>query len=113
MRVAEICDTCATYINASCIIYNGVYLPVLDVSPLDGLDDILVSINAAYAAQTGNGEPTTQIPLYIGQHYIDTSTSGLWVGLATTGINWGFLGVVATTSTTTTIAPTTTTTTTV
>lgn len=113
MKVASICDTCATYINATCIIYNGVYLPVLDVSPLDALDDILGNINAAFAAQSGAGDPTTQIPLYIGQYYLDTSTNGLWIGLGTTSVNWGYIGVVATTTTTTSTSSTTTTTTTV
>jgi hypothetical protein len=111
MRVASICDTCATYINAQCIIYNGDYLSSIDVSPLDSLDDILGNIDGAYAAQSGVGSPTSQIPAYIGQDYIDTN-GYLWKGLSTTIPNWGLVGALGTTTTTTSTSSTTTTTTT-
>lgn len=45
MRTAEICPTCATYTNALCVIYNGVYLSTLDIEPLDDLETILGKIN--------------------------------------------------------------------
>ena len=45
MRIAEICPNCATYINASCILYDGDYLSNIDVSPLDPLDEILEKLN--------------------------------------------------------------------
>lgn len=46
MRIAEICPNCATYINASCILYDGPYLSCIDVSPLDPLDEILAKLDA-------------------------------------------------------------------
>jgi len=111
MRVASICDTCASYINAACIIYNGDYLAALNVSPLDSLDDILQNINNSLNAQSGAGSPSTQIPKYLGQEYIDTN-GFVWIGLSTTLPNWGLIGSFMTTTTTTTAVPTTTTTTT-
>lgn len=114
MRVAELCTTCATYINATCIIYNGNYLTNLDVSPLDSLDGILGKINDSLEPLTGSGEPAVA-PTYVGQYYIDTIGGYLWVGMGTGSVNWGLLGTISTTTTTstsTTAAPTTTTTTT-
>lgn len=58
MRVAEICNNCATYINAACIIYNGDYLSNIDVSPLDSLETILVKLNAILTTTS----TTTTIP---------------------------------------------------
>src|SRR5688572_7792150 len=101
MRVAEICPDCATYINAACIIYNGDYLPVLDVSPLDSLDDILGNINDAFTSQSGAGVPTT-LPLFVGQLYVDTLNLDLYIGLTTTGTDWALIGPLSTTTTTTT-----------
>lgn len=111
MRVAEICPTCATYINATCIIYNGAYLTNIDVSPLDSLDDILGKINDAYPPLSGSGNPT-EVPLYVGQYYVDTTGGNLWVGMGTTSANWGLVGSISTTTTTSTSSTTTTTTTT-
>jgi hypothetical protein len=45
MRTAQICPTCATYINAVCIIYDGPYLPYLEVDPLTNLSEIIEQIN--------------------------------------------------------------------
>lgn len=101
MRVAELCPVCASYINAACIVYNGSYLPAIDVSPLDTLDGVLVNINNAYSALTGSGAPTT-IPLFKGQLYIDTSSSQLWIGMGTSSVNWAMVGTMITTTTTTT-----------
>lgn len=101
MRIAELCPDCATYINATCIIYNGVYLSSIDVEPLTSLDEILGNINETFIALQGEGGPST-IPAFIGQLYIDTDSSELWIGMATDGINWGLVGEISTTSTTTT-----------
>lgn len=101
MRVAAICDTCATYINASCIIYNGDYLSNIEASPLDSLDMILESINEALPAIDGSGVPT-DIPQFFGQLYIDSGTS-LYIGLSDTIPNWGFIATLVTTTTTTTL----------
>jgi len=108
MRTAEICPACATYINASCILYDGTYLSTIDVSPLDALSTILSNINDAYASQSGVGAPTTQVPLYVGQYYIDTTNRQIWVGLATSGVSWGLLATYSTTTTTSTTSTTTT-----
>lgn len=112
MRIAEICPTCATYTNATCVLYGGDYLSTLDVSPLDPLDDILVAINDKFPALSGAGNPSAT-PSFIGQLYIDTSVPRLWVAMATDSANWGLLATISTTTTTTTATPTTTTTTTV
>jgi hypothetical protein len=45
MRTAQICPTCATYINAVCVIYDGPYLANLDVAPLTNLSEIVQQIN--------------------------------------------------------------------
>lgn len=110
MRVAELCPSCASYINATCIIYNGTFLPVINATPLDSLDMILSEINDAIKPLTGTGVPSS-VPLYIGQQYIDTDGPTLYIGLSTTLPNWGLISIL-TTTTTTTVAPTTTTTTT-
>lgn len=47
MRTAAICPTCATFENALCVLYNGEYLPAIDVAPLDSLEVALEKINAA------------------------------------------------------------------
>lgn len=101
MRVAEICPNCATYINASCIIYDGDYLSTLDVAPLTSLDEILENINNTFTALSGSGEPSA-IPLFIGQLYIDTDVDQLWIGMGVDGVNWGLLAIISTTTTSTT-----------
>jgi len=111
MRVAQICDTCATYINASCIIYNGDYLTATESTPLDSLDIIIEKINNTFPAiSSANLSP---VPKFLGQFLINSSNNALYVGLSTTVPNWGLLGAISTTTTTTTAPPTTTTTTTV
>lgn len=101
MRVAEICPNCATYINASCIIYDGDYLSTLDVAPLTSLDEILSSINDTFTAASGSGEPST-IPSFIGQLYLDTDVAQLWIGMGVDSVNWGLLAIISTTTTSTT-----------
>ena len=73
-----------------------------------GDTDALIKINDSYTAQSGAGAPDTEIPLYIGQQYIDTTTGNIWIGLSTTTPNWGFLTTYSTTSTTYTTSTTTT-----
>jgi len=111
MRVAEICPTCATYINASCIVYDGDYLPSTDVSPMDTLDEALSKIDEAFPMQEGVGVPSS-VPVYIGQLYL-ASNGNLYIGLSTSVPNWGLVCTVITTTTTSSTSSTTTTTTTV
>jgi hypothetical protein len=47
MRTADSCPICTTYIDASCIIYNGLYLSTIDVEPKDSLEVALGKINAS------------------------------------------------------------------
>lgn len=102
MRIAELCPNCATYINATCIIYDGSYLSSIDVAPLTSLDEILGDINSTFIALEGSGEPST-IPLFIGQLYINTDVAHLYIGMGTNSVNWGLLAVISTTTTSTTI----------
>jgi hypothetical protein len=74
MRTAEICPTCATYQNASCIIYDGSYLTNIVVNPLDNLESILSSINTNIVPRTSIGVPTFPAT-YIGQLSVNYSTS--------------------------------------
>lgn len=101
MRIADPCPNCVTYINASCVVYNGATLSSIGVSPLTTLDEILSKINSTFPALTGTGAPTT-IPKFIGQLYIDTSVPEVWIGMGTTSVNWGRLSNISTTTTTTT-----------
>jgi len=108
MRIAEVCDLCATYIGTKCVLYDGDYLSILDISPLDPLDEIIVSINDTFPALSGAGIPTS-IPQFLGQEYIQTTGPVLWIGLSTTVPNWGYIGTITTTTTTTSTTSTTTT----
>jgi hypothetical protein len=110
MRVAEICPTCATYINASCIVYDGSYLPNTDVSPMDTLDEILEKIDNSFELTDGVGIPTS-VPAYVGQLYLATN-GNLYIGLSDSIPNWGFIGTIITTTTTTSSSTSSTTTTT-
>lgn len=103
MRIAELCPDCATYINATCIIYNGDYLASIDVAPLTSLDEILGNINTTFIALEGSGSPST-IPAFVGQLYIDTSVAHLYIGMGISSVNWGLLAVISTTTTSTTTA---------
>src|SRR5687767_12602260 len=102
MRIAELCPNCATYINATCIIYNGDYLASIDVAPLTSLDEILGNINETFIALSGIGEPST-VPAFVGQLYIDISGPDLWIAMGTGTVNWGLVGEISTTTTTTTL----------
>ncbi|OPZ92354.1 MAG: hypothetical protein BWY74_01627 [Firmicutes bacterium ADurb.Bin419] len=101
MRIAEICPSCATYINASCILYDGDYLSNIPASTLDSLETILGAINTAIAPASGTGVPTG-VPAFLGQLYLQTVGPYLYVGLSTTEANWGLVGLLVTSTTTTT-----------
>ncbi len=111
MRTAEVCDVCATFISAKCIIYNEDYLSSLDIAPGTHLDVILEAINDAFPALSGEGTPTS-VPAFLGQKYIQTDGEDgpvEWIGLSTTIPNWGYIGTITTTTTTTSTTSTTTT----
>lgn len=84
MRTAAICPTCATYINALCVIYDGPGLTNINVAPLDNLDDILKSINDNLVPISGAGAPTGSA-IYKGQIYIDNSTGDVYIAITTGG----------------------------
>jgi len=72
MRTAAICPTCATYDNALCILYNGEYLPNIDVNPLDSLEVALGKINDNLVPTSGGSAPSAAA-IYLGQLYVRTS----------------------------------------
>lgn len=84
MRTAAICPTCATYTNALCVIYNGENLSNINVSSLDNLEDIIININDNLVPVHGNGAPTNSA-VYIGQLYIDDTTSTIYFADGTGG----------------------------
>jgi len=84
MRTAAICPTCATYINALCVIYDGPGLTNIGVAPLDNLDEILQSINDNLVPIYGSGAPTNSA-IYEGQIYIDNATSEIYIATNTGG----------------------------
>lgn len=45
MRTAAVCDTCATYINAVCVLYTGPRLSTFDINTKDSVHDALIKIN--------------------------------------------------------------------
>ena len=59
MRIATICPTCATLVNALCVIYDGDYLANIGAEPGDTLEDILVKINAALPTTTTTSTSTS------------------------------------------------------
>jgi len=77
MRTAAICPTCATYENALCVLYNGLYLTNADIDPLDDLETVITKLNAALAPLTGAVAPTASAT-YIGQQYVDTVAPALY-----------------------------------
>lgn len=108
MRIAEICPSCATYINASCILYDGDYLSNIPVSPLDSLETILGALNTIIPPTSGSGAPS-EIPAFVGQFYIDTSAPYLYIGMSDTEANWGLVALIITTTSTSSTTTTTTT----
>jgi hypothetical protein len=59
MRIATICPTCATLVNALCVIYDGDYLANIGAEPGDTLEDILAKINAALPSTTTTSTSTS------------------------------------------------------
>ena len=85
MRTAAICPTCATFTNAVCVIYDGVYLENIDVTPLDSLETALVNIDTAVGNLTplhGIVPPTANAS-FIGQVYIDTAAPAMYYAIST------------------------------
>jgi len=78
MRTAAICPTCATYENALCIIYNGPSLNNINVAPLEDLQSVLGKINTNLVPLSGTINPSTSAR-YLGQLYLNTATSMLYV----------------------------------
>lgn len=77
MRTAEICPTCATYQNALCILYNGLYLSNLDIEPLDSIEEILGKINDNVVPTNGTG-PSIISGVYYAQQHLDTFNNKLY-----------------------------------
>ena len=77
MRTAEICPTCATYTNAVCAIYNGLYLTNTGVTPLDSVTTAITKINNNLVHRHGVVAPTTSA-VYIGQLYVNTAAPALY-----------------------------------
>lgn len=63
MRTADICPTCSTFTNALCVIFDGPFLPILDIEPLDSIDIALNKIEAwaSFTKQTKVTLSATQI----------------------------------------------------
>lgn len=72
MRTAAICPTCATYENALCILYNGVYLPNINVNPLDSMEVALKKVNDNLVPKSGTTAPSAA-GIYLGQFYVRTA----------------------------------------
>lgn len=93
MRTAAICPTCATYENAKCILYDGVYLANADINPLDSLEDALKSINDNLVPRSGTSAPSAAA-IYLGQLYVRTSGATNLYFAQTTGtgaLDWRIL----------------------
>jgi len=92
MRTAAICPTCATYENALCIIYNGNYLPNIQVSPLESLPSILTKINNNLVPLSGTTTPSSSAT-YLGQLYLNTTKSMLYFAksIGTGATDWNLV----------------------
>lgn len=84
MRTAAICPTCATYINAACVVYNGPNLTNINVTTLDNLEDVIQNINDNLVPIYGSGAPTNSA-VYEGQIYIDNATGEIYIATNTGG----------------------------
>ncbi len=63
MRTAAVCPTCATYTNASCIIYTGPYLSTLNINTLESMHTALLKVEAwALVNQGGGGGTGPTVP---------------------------------------------------
>ena len=92
MRTAAICPTCATYENALCIIYNGPYLPNIDVAPLEDLESVLAKINTNLVPLSGTTAPSIAAT-YLGQTYLNTAKSVLYFAksIGTGATDWSLV----------------------
>ena len=77
MRTADICPTCATFTNALCTLYNGVYLWNTDIQPLDSVEEAIIKINNNLVPAKNYNVPT-QNAVYIGQLYANTDAQTLY-----------------------------------
>lgn len=84
MRTAEVCPTCATLINAICVVYDGVYLTNTDVAPLDTLQTVITKINNNLVPKSGIVAPSST-PVYIGQLYVNTAIPRLYYAKGVSG----------------------------
>jgi len=106
MRTAAICDTCANYYNAKCVLYDGAYLTNIQVNTLDSLETALEEINSLLPPPSGASNPTGNVR-FVGQLYLNTSNQTLWMGMVAGIPDWGLLGTISTTTTTSTTSTTT------
>ena len=92
MRTAAICPTCATYENAKCIVYNGLYLTNIKVNPLEDLESILGKINTNLVPLSGTTAPSSSAT-YIGQTYLNTTKSLLYFAksVGTGATDWSII----------------------
>jgi len=82
MRTADICPTCSTYSNALCTLYNGAYLPSLDIQPLDSLETALIKIEA-FTSTVAGATPSLQVVTDIGAVTTNVvTTPGIQLDLA-------------------------------
>lgn len=65
MRTAAICPTCATYENALCIIYNGVYLSNIDLAPLDNVQLAFSKVNTVLGTTEYVTNKVTSLPNFL------------------------------------------------
>lgn len=83
MRTAQICPTCATYTNAKCVIYDGLYLTNSGISPKDnleyalGLIDGQLGVLASNIITTNNNLATTNSNLATTNSNVAGNTSAI------------------------------------
>jgi len=65
MRTSDICPTCSIFTNALCTLYNGAYLPALDINTLESVESALIKIEA-FADANSSGTPSLQTVTTVG-----------------------------------------------
>jgi len=82
MRTSDICPTCSVFTNALCTLYNGAYLPTLEINTLESMEVALTKIEtwASTITPTVLGDITDVdlTGLVDGQQIQYNSTSGNW-----------------------------------
>ena len=78
MRTAEVCPTCPTYENAKCVIYEGTFLPVTNISPGDSLEVVLAKLEIAIIAITPTTSSTSTSSTTSSSSTTTTSTTILY-----------------------------------